>query len=118
MKIPGCQLSAQTLLDAAAPRMMAALDTADAGIVRILALNIVGAYKILPGHNHLPDNVLVREAEQTLLATDCDVAPNFHPVAARVWQLLISYTVVATGQGAEPLRSAAPWPGGGENWLA
>jgi hypothetical protein len=47
-----------------------------------------------------------------------DLAPNFHPVAARVWQLLASYTDVATGQGAEPLRSAASWPRGGENWLA
>jgi hypothetical protein len=26
-----------------------------------------------------------------------DFAPNFHPVAARVWQLLPSYMVAATG---------------------
>src|SRR5262249_37504609 len=42
-----------------------------------------------------------------------DLAPNFHPVAARVWRLLASYTDIATGQGAEPLRSAARLPSGG-----
>jgi hypothetical protein len=47
-----------------------------------------------------------------------EVAPNFHPVAASVWQLLPSYTVAVTGQGAEPWRSAAPWPCGGEKVAA
>ena len=46
-----------------------------------------------------------------------DVAPNSYPVALRVWRLP-SCIVAAIGQGAEPLRSAAPWPGCGANWAA
>ena len=64
------------------------------------------------------DAVGVSKAHIWELEKGCDVAPNFYPVAARVWRLLASYTVAATGQGAEPLRSAAPWPSGGGNVAA
>jgi site-specific DNA recombinase len=46
-----------------------------------------------------------------------DVAPDSYPVALRVWQLP-SCTVGATGQGAEPSASAAPWPDCGEKFAA
>src|SRR5579883_152886 len=39
-----------------------------------------------------------------------DVAPNFYPVATRVWRLNSSVCSVARGHGAEPAVSAAPWP--------
>jgi hypothetical protein len=44
-------------------------------------------------------------AVSTIVEVGGEVAPNFHPVAASVWQLLPSYTVAVTGQGAEPWRS-------------
>jgi hypothetical protein len=52
-----------------------------------------------------------------LYAVDADVAPNSYPVALRVWQLP-SCTVGATGQGAEPSASAAPWPDCGKRFAA
>src|SRR5262249_25536255 len=43
----------------------------------------------------------------TAKSTGPDVAPNSYPGSLRVWQLPFC-TIGATGQGAEPLWSAAP----------
>jgi NAD dependent epimerase/dehydratase family len=86
----------------------------DAGVKRVVMTSSVAA--IAHGRGAHPGAFTESDwtDEKNLADTTPDVAPDFHPVAARVWRLLASYTDVATGQGAEPLRSAASWPRGGE----
>src|SRR5262249_26223146 len=67
-------------------------------------------FRILAIFDDCTRECLAAIADTSLSGLRVDLAPNFHPVGARVWQLLASYTDVATGQGAEPLRSAASWP--------
>jgi hypothetical protein len=61
-----------------------------------------------PERSHLAGRAILDRA---------DVAPDSYPVARRVWQSPFC-TVGATGQGAEPLRSAAPWPDCDEKFAA
>ena len=98
----------------------------------------IGAYKFmhpqkpfagtgLYGVNSIAGNVLLHLSQEELIIFDQDPPENLMrlrlltqivSVALRVWRLPSCIVAAAVGQGAEPLRSAAPWPGCGENWAA